>query len=391
MHTDSCHEADIAIIGGGIAGCTLAMALAASYKVILIDKLPEPVERVGESLAPAARRILRRLDLLEALAPQQGSALYLPGLGTRSCWGSAAVHIVDHLRNPDGLAWHLNRRDFEMQLRETTEQRGVQCFWGIKLYNSVYENLRWRLRVRSAAAAADNDAAEISAKFVIDASGRPSVFAKQTGADKVQFDKLVAHWAILPNKEAVQMSTISSGETGWWYSAPVPGNKRVMALHTDPDLLNHDTVKDAAWFTAAAQANKEMAAIIAATEGPVHYCGVVAANSARLNTVAGLQWAAIGDAAMSFDPLSSQGMFNAMAGAMQLSELLLEAAQHTPDLTELSTFVQQGYSAQMDNVWNHYLKHKHTFYSQEQRWKEATFWQRRNGSRPVYNESPTAL
>jgi len=376
MNHKSYYEADIAIVGGGIAGCTLAMALAASYKVVLIDKLNEPVEKAGECLAPAARRILRKLDLLNGVIQQNPDTdLYLTSFGMRSYWGSETVHIVDHLRNPDGPGWHLNRKAFETYLRKETAAKGVQCLWGLKLYNSRYENAEWKLTVKSVAA---DETHSIAAKFVVDASGRLSGFAKQSGIGRTHFDKLVAHWAIMPDYITTKMSTISAAETGWWYSAPLPGNKRIMAMHTDPDLTDRPSAKDIDWFLDAAKANKEMAAIIDTVDDDVDYCGVVSANSTRLDQVAGRQWAAVGDAAMSFDPLSSQGMFNAMAGALQLAELLLASGQKNFDDPERWEQIQATYKLQMDNIWNHYVKHKHIFYTQEQRWKDAAFWQRRN-------------
>ncbi|KAA5533719.1 FAD-dependent monooxygenase [Taibaiella lutea] len=375
MNHNFLSEADITIVGGGIAGCTLAMALSATYKVVLIDKLPEPVERVGECLAPAARRILRKLDLLDDIVQQNSTDnLYLPNPGTKSYWGSEMLHVVDNLRNPDGPGWHLNRNAFEAHLRKKTSESGVQCYWGVKLYKSHYENARWRLSLQSTTT--DNEPFDIVSKFVVDASGRSSVFAKQLKIARMHSDKLIAHWATMPDREENRMSTISSAETGWWYSAPLPDNKRVMAMHTDPDLLDPAALKDAGWFTEAAKANKEMAAIMNAVEGNVDYCGVVTANSTRLNQVAGKQWAAVGDAAMSFDPLSSQGMFNAMAGALQLAELLLK--QTSLDNPEKTEQIQAEYTIQMDNIWNRYIQHKNLFYTQEQRWKDATFWKRRS-------------
>ena len=59
-------------------------------------------------------------------------------------------------------------------------------------------------------------------------------------------------------------------------------------------------------------------------ENTIEFQGTVAANSTKLEQVAGCQWAALVDAALSFDPLSSQGMFNAMANVLQLKELMIK-------------------------------------------------------------------
>jgi len=378
MKTDSYCEADVVIVGGGIAGCTLAMALATSYKVIVIDKLQEPAERIGECLAPAARRILRKLNLLQGITDYNTVAgLYLPNLGTRSYWGSNTQQIVDHLRNPDGLGWHLNRKAFEMHLRKETAARGVQCCWNTRLSSVAFEQMQWRLKVKSSAETSDESVSCIKAKFVVDASGRLSAFARLLGVKRDHFDKLIAHWAIVPDQEAAQMSIISAAETGWWYTASLPDNKRVVAMHTDPDLVEKHSTKDADWFLEAAKMNEAMASVLTTVDA-LDYCGVVAANSTRLQQVAGPQWAAVGDAAMSFDPLSSQGMFNAMAGAVQLAALILAPGQNALDDPREGERIATLYSRQMDSIWERYTAHKALFYTQEQRWQKAPFWSRRN-------------
>jgi flavin-dependent dehydrogenase len=104
---------------------------------------------------------------------------------------------------------------------------------------------------------------------------------------------------------------------------------------------------------------------------------VVSANSTKLHTVVGQQWLALGDAALSFDPLSSQGMFNAMANAMQVSELLkMYQLSDLSDSEKMHQFSKQ-YTSQVESVWAHYLKHKNLFYGAETRWSNSIFWKRR--------------
>src|SRR5207245_744542 len=43
---------------------------------------------------------------------------------------------------------------------------------------------------------------------------------------------------------------------------------------------------------------------------------IFAANSSRLDRLAGKNWLAVGDAAMAFDPLSSQGVYNALMSGL---------------------------------------------------------------------------
>ncbi len=359
-------KTDIVIIGGGIAGCIAAISLIDSYQVTLVDKLLEPGERIGESLAPASQRILKQLDLLEGLENQLGT-LYQKNVGMQSYWGSNQVHLVDDLRNPDGCVRNLDRQAFETYLRKTAEARGVHCVWGAKLHSSAYENSRWQLQLRASDTALSDTT--ISASFVIDASGRQSHFARSLGIKRQAEDRLVACWATLPNSRTNTMSTISASENGWWYSAVVPGDRRVVAFHTDADLVAKSELKTVASFLELAKGNPVIWPLLSEHENAIAFKGTVAANSTKLEQVAGQQWVALGDAALSFDPLSSQGMYNAMAGAMQLQDLLVRYG-----FTET---LQKMHTEQTEHIWHHYLKHKSIFYQAETRWKGSAFWKRR--------------
>ncbi|WP_053056698.1 NAD(P)/FAD-dependent oxidoreductase [Tenacibaculum mesophilum] len=368
---------DILIIGGGIAGCIAAISLVNYYNVTLLDKLVEPVDRIGESLAPAAQRILKELDLLENESEAIKQTIFRNNLGMQSYWGNSQLQIVDHMRNPDGFSRSLDRKNFEVYLRNVAAKRGVNCIWGTRLSNSSYENNYWKITTKSDDLK-NRTTHTIHAKFVIDATGRQSHFTKSLGIQRTSYDKLISCWMSLPNTQENTMSTIVANELGWWYSAVVPDNKRVIAFQTDPDLVDRNTFKHVNTFLSFAKEHKLIQPLIEGNETTVNFHGTVSANSTRLEQVTGKQWVALGDAAMSFDPLSSQGMFNAMANAMQLQKLLINY-DFIKDLD--STKEEQFnrlYENQLQQVWNHYLKHKNFFYSTETRWKEATFWKRRS-------------
>ena len=372
------HITEILIIGGGIAGCIAAISLAEHFQVTLIDKLEEPVERVGESLAPAAQRILRQLHLLEDEPEWLQQQLFHPNLGMQSYWGSNQVHFVDHLRNPDGFSRSLDRQKFECYLRKVAEKRGVSCIWGAKLHNSSYTKNGWEVIFKSNTVK-NRNTHSITASFVIDATGRNSHFTRILGITRTHYDRLVSCWMSFPNTEINTMSTIVSEQLGWWYSAVVPGNKRILSFQTDADLVTRSTFKTAENFLDLINTSAIMHQLVKKTAiNTINFHGAVSANSTRLNQVAGKQWIALGDAAISFDPLSSQGMFNAMACAVQVKELLINFNFiNTPDSSIIKDF-NHAYSEQIKAVWKHYLKHKNIFYSVETRWQESPFWQRRH-------------
>lgn len=370
-------DSDIIIIGAGIGGCIAATALVDEYSVTLIDKLPEPGDRIGESLPPATRRILKRLHLLENLDAGREQDLFIKNMGMQSYWGSERVHIKDHLRDPDGFGRNVNRKAFECYLRETAIDRGVGCIWPARLHHSTYADFGWLIEARSDEVK-EEKTYDFSAKFVIDATGRQSHFARSLGIKRASYDKLIACWATMPNTAENSMSTISASELGWWYSAVTPHDQRVLAFQTDSDLIDRSVFKTLDSFVRLSKENKAVTRILDQTKGDIAFHGVVAANSGRLNQVAGKGWAALGDAAISFDPLSSQGMFHAMASAMQLRELISRFEVICNPSEQKAAQFQAEYTRQTDHIWKHYLKHRNLFYREEIRWKAAPFWERRH-------------
>jgi flavin-dependent dehydrogenase len=92
---------------------------------------------------------------------------------------------------------------------------------------------------------------------------------------------------------------------------------------------------------------------------------------------AGPGWFAAGDAAFHFDPLSSQGLLNALFTGLASAEAANRALdQEDPEQ------VASGYKTLVDGIQRAYLKHRHWWYRQENRWPEEPFWARRH-SEPI--------
>jgi flavin-dependent dehydrogenase len=100
---------------------------------------------------------------------------------------------------------------------------------------------------------------------------------------------------------------------------------------------------------------------------------VMAANSSRLNRTIGKNWLAVGDAAITFDPLSAQGVHKALDSG-------LRAAQSIEAHLSGDDFALQGYARDVDHRFRSYLQVRQAYYIQEKRWPDSTFWQRRQRS-----------
>jgi flavin-dependent dehydrogenase len=81
-------------------------------------------------------------------------------------------------------------------------------------------------------------------------------------------------------------------------------------------------------------------------------------------------WLAVGDAAFSFDPLSSQGILTALYSGMKAGEALVEHLSGNPDALA-------NYDHRLAAIYNAYLRNRSMYYMLEARWAERPFWRRR--------------
>jgi flavin-dependent dehydrogenase len=107
-----------------------------------------------------------------------------------------------------------------------------------------------------------------------------------------------------------------------------------------------------------------------AETGPV----VWTAHSQRLSPCAGAGWVAAGDAACTFDPLSSQGILKALRGGKLASFVAL-------DWLEGRTSSPARYERIVGAEYRKYLAARRWCYGQEQRWPQSEFWRVRQEER----------
>jgi 2-polyprenyl-6-methoxyphenol hydroxylase-like FAD-dependent oxidoreductase len=114
---------EVLVVGAGPAGATAALNLAPTRSVCLVDQRMEISPRIGESLPPAARRLLTDMGLFPDFLAQGHAPCY----GNRAAWGSAELHETDFLGDLDGHGWHLDRTRFDAWLESRLV--AVQRFW----------------------------------------------------------------------------------------------------------------------------------------------------------------------------------------------------------------------------------------------------------------------
>jgi len=365
-------EAEVLIVGAGPAGATAAINLAPLRRVVLVESKTEVIPRIGESLVPAARRLFEDMGLLESFLAEG----HEPWYGNRTVWGGPEPQEVDFLRDPDGHGWHLDRARFEQWLRATAIARGSELVSPATVDKVTHDGKRWQVLLKTAA-----EPRIVACDLLIDAGGRAAPLGRRLGACVQTSDRLICGWMYGRDERDTGrgLTYIEAAEDGWWYTAPLPGRRRVLAFHTDADLPSARVARSRSGLLAHAEAAKELSALladvgfVAQSEG-----GTTAAHSAMLEPPASDGWLAVGDAAICFDPLSSQGLLNALftslAGAEAADRRLKGDAHSVSEYEQVIRGIGNAYRRSLD-----------FFYGAEARWPKAPFWQRRHA--PAYSKT----
>jgi flavin-dependent dehydrogenase len=361
--------ADVLVVGGGPAGSVAALNLAPTHCVVLVERSETDRRREGESLPPAAGRLLADMGLFAAFREGPHRACF----GHRSSWSTSDITEIDFLRDPDGHGWHIDRSHLDSWLRGVAVERGAHLLRPAEIVGLVRRGDVWAadLQTRDGRVA-------IEARVLIDASGRRAASARQLGAERLHDDRQVCGWISGRARDAstsAGFSIVEAVEDGWWYTAPVPGGRRILAFHTDADLDAADVARDAKRLRQRATSLLHISALLAdcgfAEDGAT---GFTAAHGAALSHCAGEGWLAIGDAALAFDPLAAQGLFNALYTG--LAGAAAAAAYCGGDIEAFG-----DYATAVGRIRSRYETNRLLWYDLERRWPDAPFWQRRQARR----------
>jgi flavin-dependent dehydrogenase len=351
-------------MGGGPAGCATAIALARrGLAVAMLEHSCYDTPRVGETLAPECRV---PLAALECLRPFENDR-HLPSSGIASVWGEDRLYENDFMFNPYGHGWHLDRCRFDAMLAHCAADMGAQVFAGTtaRRCDAVSNGFEIEAERRC------GGALRLRSHLVVDATGRGS--SPLPGAQRcVVYDKLVGLVGLVVPASSQEDSRIllEAVSDGWWYSALLPGGTRVAAFMTDGDRLKGHRHDLSRFFISRLSEAPHTRERVGATP-EVESLRLVAASSYRQRAMHGERWLKVGDAACTYDPLSSAGLLKALQSG-------LDAAAAIEDWFGGDTAAPARYAARLEQRFFAYLGTRAAYYSREMRWPASPFWQRRH-------------
>jgi len=320
---------------------------------------------------------LQRLGIWQ----QFQAAGFIDAHGTAALWGDDLPHTNEYIYSAYGNGWHLQREEFDALLFAEAKRRGVEFLTESRLQSVSQSERGWQLKLSSAekteAAGGAPIATDLHSRFVIDASGRAAKLARSLGCEIRRFDKLTGIYRFYNRNQQVginkdKSTLIESVDIGWWYTAQLPHGQQVIALMTDHDLLKKHNLAQTEHFKQALSGTQFVQAKVqglSTASSPI----VAAAHTQCLSKFAGPGWLAVGDAAFTFDPLSSLGIFKALRMAI-LASYAVHDFFNTKD-TELAKY-QHLAQAEFEN---YSIKHQQ-YYAEEMRFSDQLFWSRRQAA-----------
>lgn len=294
--------ADVAVIGAGPAGATVAARLAQlGHRVVVVDRGRARRSHRCETVAAAT------LDLLTMTgADRSVRRAGFPAVESMTvAWEtSPAIRPMP----PGSLL--VDRDRFDALLVDRAVELGVTV---------IRATAGRRLRRASSWEIELNDGATVRARFVVDASGRPSSL-RQSRPDALL--GVTGRWNV-----ALDRPTVVAVDDGWIWASSDGSQSCEVTVFVDPRAwraLGSDPIARYVHLVEGAGMLPAVARLVG---------GVTAgdATSALASEVCGSDWLAVGDAALALDPLSSSGVQRAIQTALTAAVVIHTALSSPAD------------------------------------------------------------
>ncbi|MCY4046166.1 MAG: NAD(P)/FAD-dependent oxidoreductase [Cellvibrionales bacterium] len=343
---------DVLVIGAGPAGSLTARALSMwGFKTAIVQKDVEPV-KFTEVLPPSSMRAICAQGLVNLI--HSSHSPLSPCSGVTSHWGEGRIYEDDFIRRPESGGWVVERTALDAELQSLAVSHGA-IYRKIQSIDHIetYEN-GWIIIV--------DDDVSFTCRFVIDASGRPSTFARRVGAKRQVTSKLFAGGINFVGQAVDDIGEsrlfVKSHPEGWSYSISHPEHYlSAVLVSSSSSIKNKASLEKALGKIYPQYVDSEAASLdrVLFTD----------ASSFILDHVAGENWLAVGDAAASFDPITSQGLANAFSSSLIAAHTCREF------LLNRNFLALEAYDKAIRDTWSFSDSGRLHVYQQQDQWTES--------------------
>ena len=341
----------IVVIGAGPAGAAAAIGLA---------RIGEPVTLVGEPRRFAAVEGVsaRVLGALRGLGLEQAMRAFAPPSPRRVRWNGMPSEA-----NHESL---VDRQLFDRGVLDDLERLGVKVVRGHVAEVASAPGCH-EIRVET-----PGGMQTLSADFIVEARGRAAPgggLPRVRGAETVS---LLQYWQGPPGSAH---SAVQSCEDGWAWMAALADGRRYLQLTLDVRSAELPPKKALAGYCAARLRGIEAAVPFLRDAEPVGEPHARTSTPVLNEVLAGDDWIRVGDAAMAVDPLSGNGIFQALSSALQ-APAVAATLRHDPARAALA---RRFHQQRIEHLFYRFARIGRDFYAQETAWADQPFWQQRRG------------
>jgi len=296
---------DLIVIGGGLAGASLAAAVArAGHDVLLVERRQLPRHKVcGEFLSPDAILSLRRLGLLQAVQRLGPVPIRSARLTSRAGLGLTVPLPA--------VAWGISRYSLDQAMLAEARAAGAEVQAGVSASHLLPEEGGFRVAVGGT---------WVRSRLVVGAWGRqttPALRAHQPPPRHRSWVGLKAHLAATAQGDQVELYFVDGGYLGL---APVNGGRVNCSALVSQEAFRRAGSSLAAFLESARRQSPALAQRLAgARPVPATEAAVACVDTAQPPIPWSGSLPLLGDAAAMIPPLAGDGM----AMALRTAELNL--------------------------------------------------------------------
>ena len=317
---------DVAIIGAGPAGAVAAALLnKQGLRVVVLEKQHFPRFVIGESLLPHCMEFIEAAGFGDAVRAEPSFQLKN---GAAFTWGGRYTYFdfTDKFSSGPGTTFQVRRALFDKILIDEAERQGVDVRFGHGVAAFDNSGAEARLRIE-----ADDGAYELSAGFVLDASGYGRVLPRLLDLETPsELPPRLAHFThIVDNisspkfdRDKILITTHPQHRDVWLWTIPFGDNHCSIGVVGTPDKLAGDSETVLKKFALECPMLAEVLAdAVWENEFPFRS---IQGYSANVKSLHGRHFALLGNAAEFLDPVFSSGVTIAMHSAKLAADLLVK-------------------------------------------------------------------
>ena len=373
-------ECDVAVVGGGPAGSSLATLLRQSgYTVTLLERERFPRPHVGESMLPGVLFALGKTGALERVEKagftKKYGATYIWGRG-RDPWTIRFSEVPQDRT----FTFQCDREVFDKLLLDHARDEGVDVREGHQVTRAHMTDGR---ATGLSFTDEDGEVGEVRARMCVDASGQWSVLGRQFRLrehnENLRHVALFGHYHggpttlsdVLDDMEPTDAGNVYvvAVDDGWLWHIPLAGGLRSIGLVTDPERIRGmSRTERRKYWQRQIESCEEYRELLEGGSWAGDF-DIVSDWSFICKRFHGPGYLLVGDAACFVDPILASGIALALQGVLRATKAIRTSLE-APDLTGLAMdWYQEGYLEQandfvdMANHWYH-----------GQRLQESWFW-----------------